>query len=215
MANIFDYLTDVQYDSFYDLPLNELDVLALTELTYLSFDHLLDQPVNRLSDVATRIPRESTMLTNKERLQLLDQLSQHKRFKNSIFCKIIAGEIPASKVYEDDQVLAFLDISQVTPGHTLVVPKEHYRNLLEMDATSASQLFAQVPKIAQKVMKATKAEGMNIIANCEEVAGQTVFHTHVHLVPRYSADDDLKIDFIAHEPDFDKLAQVAETIKNA
>ena len=132
-----------------------------------------------------------------------------------IFCKIIAGEIPASKVYEDDQVLAFLDISQVTPGHTLVVPKEHHRNLLEMDATSASQLFAKVPLVAQKVMTATKAEGMNVIANCEEVAGQTVFHTHVHLVPRYSADDDLKIDFIAHEPDFDKLAQVAETIKNA
>ena len=83
MANIFDYLADVQYDSFYDLPLNELDILALTELTYLSFDNLLDQPVNRLSDVATRVPRESTMLTNKERLQLLDQLSQHKRFKNS------------------------------------------------------------------------------------------------------------------------------------
>ncbi|WP_269796981.1 DUF2974 domain-containing protein [Streptococcus sp. SM5] len=83
MANIFNYLTDVQYDSFYDLPLNELDILALTELTYLPFDDLLDQPVNRLSDVATRVPRESTMLTNKERLQLLDQLSQHKRFKNS------------------------------------------------------------------------------------------------------------------------------------
>lgn len=92
-----------------------------------------------------------------------------------IFCKIIAGEIPASKVYEDEQVLAFLDISQVTLGHTLVVPKEHYRNLLEMDATSASQLFAQVPKVAQKVMKVTKAAGMNIISNCEEVAGQTVF----------------------------------------
>ena len=83
MANIFDYLTDVQYDSFYDLPLNELDVLALTELTYLSFDNLLDQSVNRLSDVATRVPRDSNMLTNKERLQLLDQLSTHKRFKNS------------------------------------------------------------------------------------------------------------------------------------
>ena len=83
MANIFDYLTDVQYDSFYDLPLNELDILALTELTYLSFDNLLNQSVNHLSDVATHVPRESTMLTNKERLQLLDQLSQHKRFKNS------------------------------------------------------------------------------------------------------------------------------------
>lgn len=83
MSNIFDYLTDVQYDSFYDLPLNELDILAFTELTYLPFDNLLDQPVNRLSDVATRVPRETNMLTNKERLQLLDQLSQHKRFKNS------------------------------------------------------------------------------------------------------------------------------------
>ena len=85
MANIFDYLTDVQYDSFYDVPLNELDVLALTELTYLSFDNLLDQSVNRLSDVAKRVPRENTMLTNKERLQLLDQLAQHKRFRN---CKL-------------------------------------------------------------------------------------------------------------------------------
>ena len=132
-----------------------------------------------------------------------------------IFCKILAGEIPASKVYEDEQVLAFLDISQVTPGHTLVVPKEHHRNLLEMDAASASQLFAKIPVIAQKVMKATQADGMNIIANCEEVAGQTVFHTHAHLVPRYGTEDDLKIDFVAHEPDFDKLAQVAEIIKNA
>ena len=83
MANIFVYLTDVQNGSFYDVPLNELDVLALTELTYLSFDNLLDQSVNRLSDVATRVPRETNMLTNKERLQLLDQLSTHKRFKNS------------------------------------------------------------------------------------------------------------------------------------
>lgn len=83
MANIFDYLTDVQYDSFYDIPLNELDILALTELTYLSFDNLLDESDNRLLDVATRVPRDSTMLTNKERLQLLDQLSTHKRFKNS------------------------------------------------------------------------------------------------------------------------------------
>ena len=83
MANIFDYLTDVQYDSFYDIPLNELDVLALTELTYLSFDNLLDESDNRLLDVATRVPRDINVLTNKERLQLLDQLSTHKRFKNS------------------------------------------------------------------------------------------------------------------------------------
>ena len=70
---------------------------------------------------------------------------------DAFFCKIIAGEIPASKVYEDDQVLAFLDISQVTPGHTLLVPKEHYRNLLEMDPNSASCLFAKAPVVAKKL----------------------------------------------------------------
>ena len=132
-----------------------------------------------------------------------------------IFCKIIAGEIPSSKVYEDDQVVAFLDISQVTPGHTLVVPKQHFRNLLEMDADSSSQLFARVPDIARKVMKATGAKGMNILNNNEEIAGQTVFHTHVHLAPRYEETDGLQIRFEAHEPDFPALAQLAEKIARA
>lgn len=103
-----------------------------------------------------------------------------------IFCKIIAGDIPSSKVYEDEEVLAFLDISQVTPGHTLVVPKKHARNLLEMDETATAQLFARVSKVAKKVEAATQAKGMNIISNMEEVSGQTVFHTHVHIIPRYS-----------------------------
>ena len=132
-----------------------------------------------------------------------------------IFCKIIAGEIPSSKVYEDDQVVAFLDISQVTPGHTLVVPKQHFRNLLEMDADSTSQLFARIPDIARKVMKATGAKGMNILNNNEEIAGQTVFHTHVHLAPRYDETDGLQISFEAHEPDFPALAQLAEKIAQA
>ena len=132
-----------------------------------------------------------------------------------IFCKIIAGEIPSSKLYEDDQVIAFLDISQVTPGHTLVVPKQHFRNLLEMDADSTSQLFARVPDIARKVMKATGAKGMNILNNNEEIAGQTVFHTHVHLAPRYDETDGLQISFEAHEPDFPALAQLAEKIAQA
>lgn len=132
-----------------------------------------------------------------------------------IFCKIITGEIPSSKVYEDDQVVAFLDISQVTPGHTLVVPKQHFRNLLEMDADSASQLFARFPDIARKVMKATGAKGMNILNNNEEIAGQTVFHTHVHLAPRYEETDGLQISFEAHEPDFPALAQLAEKIAQA
>lgn len=85
MTNIFNYLKDVAYDSFYDLPLNELDILALTEATYLSFDNLVSTTPKRLLDLSPQVPRESNMLTSKNRLQLLDELAQHKRFKN---CKL-------------------------------------------------------------------------------------------------------------------------------
>lgn len=129
-----------------------------------------------------------------------------------IFCNIIAGEIPASKVYEDDKVLAFLDISQTTNGHTLVIPKEHVRNILEMSEETAQELFARVPKIARGLQKATKAKAMNIINNNEELAGQTVFHAHIHLVPRYSDADGIAIHYTTHEPDFPALAQLAEEI---
>ena len=131
-----------------------------------------------------------------------------------IFCKIVAGEIPASKVYEDDHFLAFLDISQVTPGHTLVIPKKHARNLLEMTPDETADLFNVVSTVTKKVESATQPQGMNIISNMEEIAGQSVFHTHVHILPRYSQNDDLKIDFIAHEPDFDHLVQLAKDISN-
>ena len=131
-----------------------------------------------------------------------------------IFCKIVAGEIPASKVYEDEYFLAFLDISQVTPGHTLVIPKKHARNLLEMTPDETAALFNIVSRVTKKVESATQPQGMNIISNMEEIAGQSVFHTHVHILPRYSQEDDLKIDFIAHEPDFAHLAQLAKEISN-
>ena len=131
-----------------------------------------------------------------------------------IFCKIVAGDIPASKVYEDDHFLAFLDISQVTPGHTLVIPKKHARNLLEMTPDETADLFNVVSTVTKKVESATQPQGMNIISNMEEIAGQSVFHSHVHILPRYSQEDDLKIDFIAHEPNFDHLAQLAKEISN-
>ena len=171
MANIFDYLTDVQYDSFYDLPLNELDVLALTELTYLPFDDLLDQPVNRLSDVATGVPRESTMLTNKERLQLLDQLAQHKRFKN---CKLsnFINEIDteqqkqfAAMTYRlnldtylivfrgtDDSIIGWKEDFHMTYMKEIPAQK-HALEYLE-------DFFTQHPK--QKVMAAGHSKGGNL-----------------------------------------------------
>ena len=82
-----------------------------------------------------------------------------------IFCQIVSGQIPSSKVYEDEEVLAFLDITQVTKGHTLVIPKKHYRNMLEMDAESASSLFARIPKIAKQLQEKLGAAGVNIINN--------------------------------------------------
>lgn len=132
-----------------------------------------------------------------------------------IFCKIVAGEIPASKVYEDEQVLAFLDISQVTPGHTLLIPKKHAKNLLEMTGQESSLLFALLPDLARKIQVATGASGMNFISNSEEVAGQTVFHTHVHLVPRYGDNDEFKLEFTAHEPNFPALSELAQKIRQA
>ena len=129
-----------------------------------------------------------------------------------IFCKIIAGEIPSSKVYEDDKAIAILDITQVTPGHTLLIPKEHHRNVLAMDARATADLFSLLPEIAHKILTATGARGINIVNNNEEVAGQTVFHTHVHLIPRYESGDDFDMTFTAHEPDFEKMAELAEKI---
>ena len=129
-----------------------------------------------------------------------------------IFCQIVSGQIPSSKVYEDEEVLAFLDITQVTKGHTLVIPKKHYRNMLEMDAEAASSLFARVPKIAKQLQDKLGASGVNIINNNEEAAGQTVFHTHVHLLPRFDATDGLRLTFGTHEPDFAALAQLAQEI---
>lgn len=129
-----------------------------------------------------------------------------------IFCKIIAGDIPSSKIYEDDEVLAFLDISQATKGHTLLIPKEHVRNTLDLSEQKAATLFSRLPKLARAVKTATQADGLNIVNNNEEAAGQTVFHTHIHLLPRYLDGDELDIHFVSHAPDFEALGQLAQRI---
>lgn len=115
---------------------------------------------------------------------------------NCLFCEIMDGNIPSRKVYEDDQVYAFLDISQTTPGHTLVIPKTHVKNVFEMDNDIASELFKRVPKIAQAIKRSNpNIKGANIIMNNEEVAYQSVFHSHIHIIPRYSEEDDFSMKF--------------------
>lgn len=107
-----------------------------------------------------------------------------------IFDKIIQGEIPSYKVYEDDDVLAFLDISQVTPGHTLLVPKKHVDNIFDYDDETAKKVLLTLPKLARAI-KATnpKITGVNISSNNGVSAGQTVMHSHWHLIPRYDDDN--------------------------
>ncbi len=109
--------------------------------------------------------------------------------QNCIFCKIVAGEMPAAKVYENEHVLAFLDISQVTEGHTLVIPKKHEKDVYELSEESAAHVFQAVPKIARAIKKQFKPAGLNLLNNNEAQAGQSVFHYHVHLLPRYGQED--------------------------
>ena len=106
-----------------------------------------------------------------------------------IFCKIVNGEIPAAKVFENEHVLAFLDISQVTKGHTLVIPKIHKENIFELTPEIARNLFEVVPVIANALKQEFDPIGLNTINNNGEHAGQSVFHYHMHLIPRYGKGD--------------------------
>ncbi|MBM7617445.1 histidine triad (HIT) family protein [Weissella uvarum] len=113
--------------------------------------------------------------------------------EEDIFDKIISGEIPAYKVYEDDDVLAFLDLSQATPGHTLMVPKQHVDSIFDYDDALAEKVLTKIPKVARAIKASDDAIiGMNILMNNGEPAGQSVFHSHIHFIPRY-ADDDLNL----------------------
>jgi len=132
---------------------------------------------------------------------------------DNIFAKILRGEIPAAKVYEDDAVIAFMDVMPQGEGHTLVVPKTPSRNLLDADEETLANLLPRVQKIARAVKAAFKADGITILQYNEQAGGQSVFHLHVHVIPRYNG--------IALKPhtgtmaDLDKLKASAEKIKNA
>lgn len=104
-----------------------------------------------------------------------------------IFCKIIAGDIPSYKVYEDDDVVAFLDITQGTKGHTLIIPKTHIRNVYDLDEKTATAVFRVVPILANAIKKAFNPIGLNIVNNNDQPL-QSVFHFHIHLIPRYEND---------------------------
>ncbi len=129
---------------------------------------------------------------------------------NCIFCKIANGEIPSYKIYEDDNIIAILDISQATKGHTLIIAKEHYKNLYDIDETLAGEIFKVVPKIANAIKRAFNPIGLNVLVNTEKPL-QTVFHFHMHLIPRYYQDG-VDIDFINNQGNTSK--EMYEEIKD-
>tara|TARA_Y100000310_G_scaffold316740_1_gene368847 strand:- start:4667 stop:5074 length:408 start_codon:yes stop_codon:yes gene_type:complete len=108
-----------------------------------------------------------------------------------IFCKIIKGEIPCSKIYEDDKAFAFLDIAPVNKGHALVIPKEHHETFEDLPENLTNYLLGIVKKIGSAVKKGVNADGYNIGMNIGKAAGQLVFHAHWHIIPRFN-DDGLK-----------------------
>lgn len=140
-------------------------------------------------------------------------------YDNCLFCKIIKGEIPSYKVFEDDDVYAFLDISQVTRGHVLMVPKKHIENLLHYSEEDAARYLRYIPTIAKAIAKSNpEIKGMNITTNNGKIAGQAVMHSHVHFIPRYSENGDLiKVRHIHNSDKYDEKAyqKVADEIKAA
>lgn len=107
---------------------------------------------------------------------------------NCIFCKIANGEIPSTTLYEDEDFRVILDLGPATRGHALLLPKNHFANLFELDDETAQKAILVAKKMAGKMKDALGADGFNLVQNNGEAAGQTVFHFHMHLIPRYQGD---------------------------
>ena len=126
------------------------------------------------------------------------------RKDDCIFCKIAAGDIPSATLYEDDDFRVILDIEPASKGHALILPKEHYANLYELDDELAAKALVLAKKMITKLTDVLGCEGYNVLQNNGTAAGQTVFHFHMHLVPRYK-DDNVKIGW--------KMGKLADDVK--
>ena len=129
-----------------------------------------------------------------------------------IFCKIAAGEIPAKKVDEDDDTIAFMDINPWTRGHALVIPREHTPNLYEISDDELARTGTAAKRLARRMKERLGCDGINLINSCEPAAWQTVFHFHVHVIPRYD-DDPLQLPTRPQEGDPEEIAKVAELLR--
>lgn len=128
-----------------------------------------------------------------------------------IFCKIVAGEIPSQTLYEDEKFKVILDVGPATRGHALILPKNHYANLYELPEEDVAEAMKLAKRMMIKMTEKLNCDGFNIVQNNGEVAGQTVFHFHMHLIPRYKNDGEI-LKYVAGEPDQEELAQIRKMI---
>ncbi|HEV3092961.1 MAG TPA: HIT family protein [Solirubrobacteraceae bacterium] len=131
-----------------------------------------------------------------------------------IFCKIVAGELPATIVDEDEQTLAFMDINPATRGHALVVPRAHATDLLEIEPDQLAAVSAAAQRLAKRVRERLGADGVNVINSCGAAAWQTVFHFHLHVIPRYEGDP-LRLPWVPSPGDAEEIAAVAAQLLGA
>jgi len=140
-------------------------------------------------------------------------MTEKNKKDDCIFCKIVNGEIPCFKVYEDEDILAFLDVSPASKGHTLVITKEHFDNMLVVPKDLLDKAFNVAQKIGQVQISMLGAKGINVVTNINEIAGQSVKHFHIHVIPRYDPNDGLRLNFAPNRIEKFNLPVLAETIK--
>lgn len=128
-----------------------------------------------------------------------------------IFCKLSSGEIPANALYEDEVVKVIFDLNPATKGHVLIIPKNHFDNIYSMDEDTAAHVFKVAVKIAGAMKEALGCEGLNIVQNNGEIAGQTVFHFHMHIIPRYRGDS-VKIGWTPGKAENEEIIALKEKI---
>ncbi|TWT03359.1 HIT family protein [Planococcus sp. CPCC 101016] len=135
---------------------------------------------------------------------------------NCIFCKIVAGEIPSVKIYEDEFVFAFMDIMPLSKGHTLLIPKTHREFVYDLAPEEAANLFSVAPKIAKAINDTFQPEGMNLLNNNGAKAGQSVFHFHMHFIPRYGENDGFGAKWMTKEKEFtsERIQELAESVRD-
>jgi histidine triad (HIT) family protein len=134
------------------------------------------------------------------------------RDPNCLFCKIVARELPAQIIDEDERTISFMDINPATTGHSLVVPKEHSIDLLDVDQQDLEATIIAARRLAQKTLERLDADGVNLLNSSRPAAWQTVFHFHIHVIPRYM-DDPLRLPWIPAPGDPDEIAAVAERLR--